>query len=127
LQIVKYKNLRCDPYEEDRNNLIEAKCSAVREYLRMAVGQLFEYAFLGRKYFGKSNKAILLLRSPIPDLLNGLKNSRSALYGSRRTFSSTMPMGNSPEELGRAQLTEGIACDKEPSGLTKLTVSETAP
>lgn len=32
-------------------------------------------------------------------------------------------MGNSPKELGRAQLTEGIARDEEPSGLTKPTVS----
>jgi hypothetical protein len=58
------KNLRCDVYEEDRKNLIEAKCSTKREYIRMAVGQLFDYAYLGRKKFGKPNMAILLPKKP---------------------------------------------------------------
>ncbi|MGB6821613.1 MAG: hypothetical protein WBE21_06010, partial [Candidatus Acidiferrales bacterium] len=48
---------RCDAYEKDRGNLIEAKCSAKREYIRMAVGQLFDYAYLGRERFGKPNMA----------------------------------------------------------------------
>ena len=69
LSIQKYKNLRCDVYEEDRNNLIEAKCSTKREYIRMAVGQLFDYAYLGRKRFGKPNMAILLPKKPDPKLV----------------------------------------------------------
>ncbi len=64
--IVKYKNLRCDAYEKDRANLIEAKCSARREYIRMAVGQLLDYAYLGRKRLGKPNMAILLPERPDP-------------------------------------------------------------
>jgi hypothetical protein len=42
---LKYQNLQCDVYEKERGNLLEAKCSAAREYVRMAVGQLFEYAY----------------------------------------------------------------------------------
>jgi hypothetical protein len=61
---VNYKNLQCDVYEVDRKNLIEAKCSTKREYIRMAVGQLFDYAYLGRKTFGKPNMAILLPKEP---------------------------------------------------------------
>jgi hypothetical protein len=63
---VNYKNLQCDVYEADRKNLIEAKCSTKREYIRMAVGQLFDYAHLGRKRFGKPNMAILLPKKPDP-------------------------------------------------------------
>jgi len=63
---VNYKNLQCDLYEVDRKNLIEAKCSTKREYIRMAVGQLFDYAYLGRKRFGKPNMAILLPKKPDP-------------------------------------------------------------
>jgi len=61
---VRYKNLRCDAFEAERKNLIEAKCSVRREYIRMAVGQLLEYAFLGRERFGACNKAILLPEKP---------------------------------------------------------------
>lgn len=78
LQIVKYKSLRCDAYDKKRNNLIEAKCSAAREYVRMAVGQLFEYSYLGRKLLGSPNKAILLPNRPDPrsiEWLAGLKIS----------------------------------------------------
>lgn len=64
LAVATYKGLRCDAFEQKRGNLIEAKCSAGREYIRMAVGQLFDYAYLGRKYFGKPNMAILLPERP---------------------------------------------------------------
>jgi hypothetical protein len=66
LSTMIFKNLRCDAYEEERNNLIEAKCSTKREYIRMAVGQLLDYAYLGRKRFGKPNMAILLPKKPDP-------------------------------------------------------------
>jgi len=67
LLTVKYKNLQCDAYEDERGNLIEAKCSARREYIRMAVGQLLDYAYLGRERFGKPNMAILLPERPDQD------------------------------------------------------------
>jgi hypothetical protein len=68
LQTVNYNGLQCDVYENrgSRGNLIEAKCSAKREYIRMAVGQLLDYAYLGRKRFGKPNMAILLPEKPDP-------------------------------------------------------------
>jgi hypothetical protein len=56
--------LQCDGFERARCNLIEAKSSTSREHIRMAVGQLLDYAYqIGRK-FGKPNLAILLPREP---------------------------------------------------------------
>jgi hypothetical protein len=49
LSTVLYEQLRCDGYESARRNLIEAKSSATREHLRMAVGQLLDYSYQGRK------------------------------------------------------------------------------
>ena len=66
LEIANYKGLRCDAYEKERGNLIEAKCSSDREYIRMAVGQLLDYSYLGRERFGKPNMAILLPERPDP-------------------------------------------------------------
>ena len=60
LVTIRYGNIVCDAYEKKRRNLIEAKCSADREYVRMAVGQLFDYAFQGKKSVGRPNLAILL-------------------------------------------------------------------
>jgi hypothetical protein len=64
LSILKYGNLRCDAYEEKSRNLIEAKSSSRRENIRMAVGQLFDYAFQGREEIGKPHMAILLPEKP---------------------------------------------------------------
>jgi hypothetical protein len=64
VKILSDGQLRCDVYEKDRNNLIEAKASSKREYIRMAVGQLLDYAYLGRALFGKPHMAILLPRKP---------------------------------------------------------------
>ncbi|HEY2389960.1 MAG TPA: hypothetical protein VGK22_02200 [Candidatus Angelobacter sp.] len=72
LQIAKYKRLVCDAYEEERRNLIEAKCSASREYIRMAAGQLLDYAYLGRKFLVTPNKAILLPERPKPESIEWL-------------------------------------------------------
>jgi len=72
LSAVKYNSLQCDAYEEDRRNLIEAKSSSRRENIRMAVGQLLDYAFQGNKKFGNPHKAILLPREPGPDIVNWL-------------------------------------------------------
>lgn len=68
LDSVKYRGLQCDGYEETRRNLIEAKSSVRREHVRMAVGQLLDYAFQGRSSLGDPNKAVLLPERPSRDL-----------------------------------------------------------
>lgn len=68
-----YGSLQCDAFEERRNNLIEAKCSSKREYIRMAVGQLLDYSHLGQEEFGDPNLAILLPKKPLPDIESWLK------------------------------------------------------
>lgn len=72
ISAIKYRKLQCDAYEAERRNLIEAKSSASREHVRMAVGQILDYAFQGKKKFGYSHKAILLPRKPNPDLVEWL-------------------------------------------------------
>jgi hypothetical protein len=64
LRSAKYGKLQCDAFEERRRNLIEAKSSASREHIRMAVGQLLDYAFQIRKQFRDVNMAVLLPRKP---------------------------------------------------------------
>jgi hypothetical protein len=65
LQTIKYNGrLQSDGYEEEGQNLIEAKASASRENIRMAVGQLLDYAFLAKEKFGEPNKAMLLPKKP---------------------------------------------------------------
>jgi hypothetical protein len=79
LHIAIYHRLRCDAYEERgnlRGNLIEAKASTKRECIRMAVGQLFEYAYLGRKRLGRPNMAILLPEKPEPKTVEWLSELR---------------------------------------------------
>lgn len=73
LKIEKTGKLQCDGYEKRRNNLIEAKSKVDREYIRMAVGQLFDYAFLGRKERGHPNLAILLPSKPAEREIEWLK------------------------------------------------------
>lgn len=72
LNVVSYKGLRCDAYEQDRANLIEAKCATKREYIRMAVGQLLDYSYLGEEQFDKPNLAILVPKRPKQALLDWL-------------------------------------------------------
>jgi hypothetical protein len=64
LRTARYGKLQCDAFEERRRNLIEAKSSASREHIRMAVGQLLDYAFQIRKKFPDVNMAVLLPRMP---------------------------------------------------------------
>lgn len=73
LQAESYGNLKCDAYERLHNNLIEAKSSSKREYVRMAVGQLLDYAFQRRSELGEPNKAILLPKCPEVDIQTWLK------------------------------------------------------
>ncbi len=78
LHVRQYGKLRCDAFELARKNLIEAKSSSDREYIRMAVGQLLDYGFQGRQIFGNPNMAILVPEKPSGDLfpwLSALKIS----------------------------------------------------
>lgn len=73
LKTIKTGRLRCDGYEPDRGNLIEAKSKTTREYIRMAVGQLFDYAFLGKNVRQRQNLAILLPTKPSKSIMEWLK------------------------------------------------------
>lgn len=73
LQTAIYKELQCDGFEEERRNLIEAKSSTSREHVRMAVGQLLDYTFQGRKKFGDPRMAILVPEKPDPNVVEWLK------------------------------------------------------
>lgn len=74
LGLAKYGKLRCDGYEEQRKNLIEAKASTSRGHVRMAVGQLLDYAFQGEEKLGKPHKAILLPAKIDPDIEKWLRH-----------------------------------------------------
>jgi hypothetical protein len=65
---VKIGALQCDGHEEIRKNLIEAKSSASREHIRMAVGQLLDYAFQGRTKLQGLHLAVLLPAKPAKDV-----------------------------------------------------------
>jgi hypothetical protein len=67
------ERLVCDAYDEQENLLIEAKSSASRQDVRMAIGQLFDYR---RHVARKAGLALLLPERPSEDLLElarGLK------------------------------------------------------
>jgi hypothetical protein len=72
LVAAKYARLQCDGYEPARRNLIEAKSATTREHIRMAAGQLLDYAFEGQAKFGVPSKAILLPEKPASDLIRWL-------------------------------------------------------
>jgi len=57
----------CDAWEAERQNLIEAKGTISRQDIRMAVGQLFDYAFQMREKCEKPNIAVLLPKEPHAD------------------------------------------------------------
>ncbi|MGH7814544.1 MAG: hypothetical protein ACREQI_11165 [Candidatus Binataceae bacterium] len=76
---VLYGRLRCDTYERDRRNLIEAKSSTSREHLRIAVGQLFDYAYQGRRKLGEPHKAILVPAKPSDELIKWLRSLEIAV------------------------------------------------
>jgi len=87
LKFVDYQGLRCDAYEEERNNLIEAKSSGRREYIRMALGQLLDYAYLGRTKIDRPNMAILLQEQPHAKLLQWLSELKiSVIWRRGRAF-----------------------------------------
>lgn len=68
LSSLKYNSFQCDCWEVERENLIEAKASVSRENIRMAVGQLFDYAYQGKEKCENPHMAILLPEKP--DLSN---------------------------------------------------------
>jgi hypothetical protein len=77
--VAKYGLLRCDGYEKEYRNLIEAKSSKSREHIRMAVGQLLDYDFQGKKKFDDSKMAILLPERPEPDIEKWLQHLKISI------------------------------------------------
>jgi hypothetical protein len=87
LQTIKTGRLRCDGYEPEHGNLIEAKSRTAREYIRMAVGQLFDYAFLGKNVRKRQNLAILLPNKPSKPIMEWLKTLKiSVIWPQRGEF-----------------------------------------
>lgn len=72
LSALKYNRVQCDGWEKERRNLIEAKGSTSREDIRMAVGQLLDYAFQGKEKFKQPHMAILLPDEPDHDSVKWL-------------------------------------------------------
>jgi hypothetical protein len=72
LSSIKFNALHCDAWEKERDNLIEAKGSVSREDIRMAVGELLDYAFQGKGICERLNKAILLPGYPGDERVNWL-------------------------------------------------------
>lgn len=82
-----FGRLVCDAYEDDRKNLIEAKSSSGRGYIRMAVGQLLDYAFLGKKEYPTLHLAILLPKKPEAEVLTWLQGLKiSVIWKQGKTF-----------------------------------------
>ncbi|MBN2186169.1 MAG: hypothetical protein JW732_01815 [Dehalococcoidia bacterium] len=73
LTALQYGRNECDAWEAERQNIIEAKAQTRREDIRMAVGQLFDYAFQMRGQFENPNKAILLPSEPPEDRVEWLE------------------------------------------------------
>jgi len=79
LPTARHEKLQCDGFEKERRNLIEAKSSISREHIRMAVGQLLDYAFHIKKKFGKPNMGILLPEEPDPNSVDWLQPLKISL------------------------------------------------
>jgi hypothetical protein len=80
--------LYCDAYEPERKHLIEAKASANRLDIRMAIGQLFDYDRLTRAArMGKSQLAVLLPSRPSHDVEQLLDSLRiAAIWRENKSF-----------------------------------------
>jgi hypothetical protein len=78
----------CDVYVSRRGHLIEAKGSASREYIRMAIGQLLDYKQLTEKARKPiSRLAVLLPERPAADLEELLMSLKiGTIWKSGRTF-----------------------------------------
>jgi len=77
-------NIQCDAIDRRRRNLIEAKSSDAREFIRMAVGELSDYAFRLEVDYGYLNQAILVPRKPKPDIEEWLSSIKVSLIWPRR-------------------------------------------
>jgi len=86
LVMVRCNKLWCDGYEKKkpRSNLIEAKSSTTREHIRMAIGQLLDYAFHIEKERGPCNKAILLPKRPSEEIEKWLQHIKISLIWRER-------------------------------------------
>jgi hypothetical protein len=82
----------CDLFDAQRNLLIEAKSTTDRHRIRMAIGQLADYAHLHRKCGLKSPKtAILLPAKPSKDLGDLLDSLNIAIIWQKgRVFKETL-------------------------------------
>jgi hypothetical protein len=72
-------NTECDAMEMRRRNLVEAKSSATRESIRMAVGQLLDYEFQGKSKYGRVNKGILVPTRPDQGVERWLRSLKISL------------------------------------------------
>jgi len=87
LPVARHGKLECDGIEKGRGNLIEAKSEASREKIRMAVGQVLDYAFNLEKKLGKLNMAILIPKKPQKDLVQWLDSLKiSVVWEDNRAF-----------------------------------------
>jgi hypothetical protein len=73
IKVGRYGRLQSDAHEEANKNLIEAKSSIKREYIRMDVGQLLDYSYQGKRKFGRPNTALLLPARPRAPSIKWLK------------------------------------------------------
>jgi len=92
LEVARYGRLRCDAYERKGRNLIEAKGSTGREFIRMAVGQLLDYAFQAKAnpQLRIKHKAILIPQKPSVDILKWLASlGIHVIWPNKRVFLST--------------------------------------
>lgn len=77
----------CDAWEAERQNLIEAKGTISRKDIRMAVGQLIDYAYQMRNDLGDPNKAILLPEKPYPSDVKWIESAGiSVIWRNDRRF-----------------------------------------
>jgi hypothetical protein len=54
-------HVACDLYDEDERTMIEAKSATDRHSIRLAIGQLYDYAYLMRQIRGKRVRRAMLL------------------------------------------------------------------
>jgi hypothetical protein len=89
LQIVpkgEYKPLFTDLYDETADVLVEAKGSVTRENIRMAIGQLADYA----RFVPTARKTVLLPSRPRPDLEELLRSEAiDVIWAAEGGFAST--------------------------------------
>jgi len=87
LSAWRHGRFECDAWEAERQNVIEAKGSVSRQDIRMAAGQLLDYAFQMKEDLGSPNKAILLPEKPEQDDVKWLDSAGiRIIWRSGRSF-----------------------------------------